>query len=314
MNRLLKATIPIGVVSAVVFAGSGFAQNNTASPTFNEEVSKQAHIYQSQGEKVPGGYVTDRSLLAYAAALPPGFKQSLAGLGPKDRWLDIGAGQGQAALDYYTPRYDAMHREGQERRGKKAQAVAMSIEDRRTLLWNQTAEKLDAGQIQYLSGRRLREYSQAELGKFALITDVFGGFSYTQSLSLFMENVLSTLDVNGDFYTTLIDVRPENGANRTVSRDSPFLTEIANADGSATGVCAWLKSISCVAVTCELKSKWETPIEAYRVHKVCDKVTIPVLLVTHFAAGTPPERRFQARELLMRSSERGSSERNSGVR
>lgn len=124
-----------------------------------------------------------------------------------------------------------------------------------------------------------------------------------------MENVLSLLEVKGNFYTTLIDVRPENGANRTVSRDSPFLTEIANADGSATGVCAWLKSITCVAVTCELKSKWETPIEAYRVHKVCDNVTVPDLTATHFAAGTPPERRFQARELL-----KGVPERNSAAR
>ncbi|MBY0271165.1 MAG: hypothetical protein K2X06_14945 [Burkholderiales bacterium] len=298
MYRLLKAAIPMGAGIALACAGSGFAQNNAAAPAFSDEVSKQAGIYQSRGEKVPGGYVTDRSLLAYAAALPPGFRQTLADLGPKDRWLDIGAGRGQAVLDYYTPRYDAMHREGQERRGKKAQSVAMSIEDRRNALWHQTAEKLEAEQIRYLSGRRLREYSAAELGKFALITDVFGGFSYTQYLSLFMEKVLAALEVNGSFYTTLIDVYPENAANRPLKRDTPFLTEIVNADGSRAGICAWLKSISCIAVSCELKSEWEAPIEAYQVRKVCDKATVPALTITHFAAGTPPERRFQAQQML----------------
>lgn len=309
MNRLLKAAIPIGIGITFACAGSEFAQNNAAAPAFSEEVSKQANIYQSRGEKVPGGYVTDRSLLAYVSALSPGFRQSLAGLGPKDRWLDIGAGRGQAVLDYYTPRYDAMHREGQERRGKKARTVAMSIEDRRNELWHQTAEKLEAGQIRYLSGRRLREYSGAELGKFELITDVFGGFSYTQYLSLFMEKVLGALEVNGDFYTTLIDVLPENPGNRPLNRDTPFLTEITNADGSRAGVCAWLKRISCVAVTCELKSEWEAPIEAYHVRKVCDQVTVPELVTTHFAAGTPPERRFQARQMLTGSPRRDNAAR-----
>ena len=158
----------------------------SGSPSFEKEVSKQEAIYQSQGEKVPEGYVVDRSLLSYASFLPSGFDRSLADLGPTDRWLDIGAGQGRAILDYYTPRYDSMHPEGRERRGKKAQAVAMSIEDRRTPRWHETAASLEANQMRYLSGRRLREYSLEELGQFRLVTDVIGGFSYTRDLSLFM--------------------------------------------------------------------------------------------------------------------------------
>lgn len=305
MNRFFKAAIPIGIAISITMSA---AAQQAPGPAFGDEVSKQAAIYQSRGEAVPGGYVVDRSLLAYIAALRPGFKSALADLKPADRWLDIGAGRGQAVLDYYTPRYDAMHREGQARRGKKAQAVAMSIEDRRTPAWGQTATGLEPEQIRYLSGKRLREYTRAELGKFQLITDVFGGFSYTQYLSLFMEQVLGILEVNGSFYTTLIDVAPES-AESLQPRQSPFLTEIANADGSAAGVCAWLKSISCVEVACELKAKWAAPIEAYRVRKVCDKVVIPELVVTHFVAGTPPERRFQARdrELLMAAPGRGGA-------
>ena len=120
------------------------------NPVFNEEVSKQERIYRSEGERVPDGYTIDRSLAAYTQALSAGFDRTLANLGPKDRWLDIGAGRGQAILDYYTPGYDLMHSEGRERRGKKAQAVAISIEDRRTSLWHQNAASLGANQIQYL--------------------------------------------------------------------------------------------------------------------------------------------------------------------
>jgi len=266
-----------------------------ASPKINEELSKQEAIYRSTGEQVPEGYTVDRSLAVYAEGLSSDFDHALASLGPKDRWLDIGAGRGQAILDYYTADYDLAHPEGQERRGGKAHAVAMSIEDRRTPLWQQNAAGLGANQIQYLFNRRLREYSQEELGRFQLITDVIGGFSYTDNLSLFVENVLGFLDLNGIFYTVLQDVHSEAGTNPPYYKGAPFLTEIANADGAEVRVCSWLKSITCVEVTCELKTEWKPPVEAYRIRKTCNDVAVPALVRIDYEAGTPPQRRYQLR-------------------
>jgi len=263
------------------------------SPAFGNEVSKQEAIYQSQGDKVPAGYVVDRSLWSYATFLTSGFDRSLADLGPADRWLDIGAGEGHAILDYYTPGYDWEHFEGRERRGKKARTVAISIEDRRTPRWHDTAASLEANQIRYLSGKRLREYSLEELGQFQLITDVIGGFSYAQNLSLFMENVLSFLELNGGFYSLLLDVIPENAKNRTSYPDTLFLTDIENADGSEVRTCSWLKSITCVEVTCASNTEWDRPIELYHIRKVCNNVTVPALVPLRFEAGTPPIRRYQ---------------------
>ena len=130
------------ILQAVWLVASHAGQSGNLN--FAEEVSKQESIYRSEGEWVPDGYVTDRSLLAYTFLLSPEFDHSLASLGPTDRWLDIGAGIGQAILDYYAPRYDSMHPEGRKQRGKKAQAVAISIEDRRTPLWHQTEASLEA--------------------------------------------------------------------------------------------------------------------------------------------------------------------------
>jgi hypothetical protein len=288
----------IRIVALLILQTLWPAQSRSAdpgSPRFIEELSKQDQIYQSRGEQRPEGYVIDRSLLSYTHTLPSEFDRSLANLGSKDRWLDIGAGRGQAILDYFAPRYDMMHPDGREQRGKKAQAVAMSIEDRRTPLWHQTAASLGANQIQYLSNRRLREYSPEELGQFQVITDVIGGFSYTSDLSLFMEKVLGFLELNGSFYTVLQDVHAENGTNKPYYEGSPFLTDIANADGSKVKVCSWLKSIGCAEVTCEFKKGWQPPIETYRVRKVCNAVTVPALVSIHYEAGTPPERGFQLR-------------------
>jgi len=138
-----------------------------ANPKLADEIKRQEAIYQGKGDQLLEGYVVDRSLLSYTFTLSAEFDSSLADLGPADRWLDIGAGRGQAILDYYTPRYDSMHTEGGDRRGSKARSVAISIEDRRTPLWHETAASLEPGKIQYLFDKRLREYSLEELGNFS---------------------------------------------------------------------------------------------------------------------------------------------------
>jgi hypothetical protein len=258
-----------------------------------EEVAKQEAIYKSSGEQVPAGYVIDRSLLSYTKGLPAEFDRALGRLRPDDRWLDVGAGRGQAILDYYTPKFDMLHFEGREQRGSKAQAVAISIEDRRTPDWYEKAATLPANKIQYFASRRLRDYPVEELGRFQVITDVVGGFSYTTNLSLFMEKVLALLDVIGSFFTLISDVRTQEGANQPHYTGSPFLTTIVGVDGSEVKVCAWLKSISCVKVTCESKANWLPPIEAFHVQKVCNDVAVPALTTMHFEAGTPPERGFK---------------------
>ena len=269
---------------------------DTAAPAragFNDELRKQEAIYRSQGEAVPEGYTLDRSLAVYADALAGGFERVLASLGPDDRWLDIGAGEGRAVLDYYSPGYDRKVADAGAHRSDRARAVAMSIEDRRTPEWRARAASLDSGRLQYLTERRLREYSPADIGQFELITDVIGGFSYTTDLSLFMEKALALLRVGGYFFTVLQDVHTEAGATPPFYKGAPYLTEMENADGSELRVCSWLKSISCVEVSCEAKKGWKPPVEGFAIRKLCGDIRVPPLAATHYQSGTPPERRFR---------------------
>jgi len=290
MTRIKQRPCAAVLFFLQIVCTTAFAAETPFTPGRDSEAAKQTSIYQSRGEEVPQGYVIDRSLLSYMFVLPAEFKHTLATLGPGDRWLDIGAGEGRAVLDYATGKYDAML---QGRGGGKANAVAMSIEDRRTVRWHDATAILDPHRIQYLVGKRLREYSSAELGQFQVITDVVGAFSYTRYLSQFIEQVLGSLRANGTLFTLLQDVRSEKGANRPYYPDASFLTELTLADGSELEVCAWLKSISCVEVSCEAKPQFPPPIEVYRVRKVCDAVNVPRLELVHFQAGTPPERRFR---------------------
>ena len=165
----------------------------------------------------------------------------------------------------------------------------MSIEDRRTDKWREQAANLGDDRLRYLSGKSLRHYSVEELGKFQIITDVFGGFTYTADLSRFVEKVLSLLEVGGVFYTLVPGVHLEGGDKLGVF----YLTELENAAGRPEKVCSWLKQTACVQVTCESKSDWKRPTELIKVEKVCSDVSVPRMKLLEFVAGYPPDRRFQ---------------------
>jgi hypothetical protein len=288
--RWKAAGSALAALIALQALGPGAARSEEAAePQVGVELAKQEEIYRSRGAAVPGGYVTDRTLARYADLLPSGFSDALAKLGSADRWLDIGAGHGRAILDYYAAGCDAAPGAKCARPAARARAVAVSIEDRRTDQWRRQAASLGGDSIRYLAGKRLREYSREELGKFRMITDVYGGFSYTEELSQFLERVLGLLEVNGDFYTLVQSVRLEDG------RDDPdtwYLTELVDAAGGDVKVCSWLKSVSCVQVACESKSDWDTPTELIHVRKVCGEVTVPRTRLMFYEAGNPPGRRF----------------------
>jgi hypothetical protein len=158
------AYLTVAIVIIVQLVAEAGRTQELPPPRIDEEIIKQEKIYRSRGSDVPRGYVTDRGLTDYAELLPTGFCEALGGLGSSDRWLDIGAGSGQAILDYYAPKDDEAAGKKCAGPGDKARAVAMSIEDRRTDAWQQQAEQLGDDRIRYLSGKRLREYSPEELG------------------------------------------------------------------------------------------------------------------------------------------------------
>jgi hypothetical protein len=299
IGRMKRRRAPVfsraGLGALVFILGvgvAGAATDDAKRAAADPESTKQQRIYGSQGPEIPKGYVFQRGLTHYIELLPAGFVGALRKLGPRHRWLDIGAGSGQAVLDYYAPQPDHPDIANEEDARNKARAVALSIEDRRSDAWYKRSSALGADQASYLFGKRLREYSNDELGKFQMITDVYGGLSYTDELSSFMEKVLGILEVGGSFYSLLQSVKLEDG------KDDPqtyYLTELVDPAGRDVKVCAWFKSMTCVEASCESKSDWEAPTELIHVRKVCDGVSVPPLVRLKYDAGTPPGRRFQLR-------------------
>jgi len=287
MAARLAAVIVIALPALAPTAGW---PQEPAQPRIDAEFTKQEKIYRSRGADVPGSYVTNRRLSDYAELLASGFCDALGRLGSSDRWLDIGAGAGQAILDYYAPEGTAAPGETCARSGAKARAVALSIEDRRTDRWRRQAASFGGDRLRYVSGKRLRQYSAEELGKFQIITDVIGGFTYTEDLSKFVEKVLSLLETGGAFYTMVQGVHLEDGTDKL---GTWYMTELVDTAGRQAKVCSWLKQASCVQVTCESKSDWHTPTELINIRKVCSEVSVPPLKLLEYQAGAPPGRRFE---------------------
>ncbi|HSK31073.1 MAG TPA: hypothetical protein VLA17_14020 [Candidatus Limnocylindria bacterium] len=273
------------IVMAVPSLGAGWVQE-PVQPRLDEEFSKQEKIYRRRGD---GSYTANRGLTNYAEVLPTGFCDALGRLGSSDRWLDVGAGEGQAILDYCAPQGDGT-REKCGGSGPRARAVAISIEDRRTAKWKRQAASLGDDRLRYLAGKRLGQYSLDELGKFQMITDVYGGFTYTDNLSRFVDKVLNLLEIGGAFYTVLSSVHLEDGKNKL---GTWYRTELVDAASRPITVCSWLKQTACAKVTCESKSDWTEPSELITIHKVCNGVAVPRTNLVEYMAGAPPARRFQ---------------------
>lgn len=295
IQSLMKSWKIAGTGAAVLIVlralgpGAGWPQD-LAPPRLDEEIAKQKTIFEKRDADIPRGYVITRGLPAYAEQLPAGFCDALSKLGSSDRWLDIGAGAGEAILDYYAPKGDASSGEKCAPAGAKARAVALSIEDRQTDRWRKQAASLGNDRLRYLFGKRLRDYSLEELGKFQIITDVFGGFTYTDDLSRFIDKVLGLLEVGGSFYTLVPGVHLEHAKDKL---GVLYLTELENAAGRPEKVCSWLKKTTCVQVTCESKSDWKRPTELISIQKLCSNVSVPRMKLVEFRAGYPPDRRFQ---------------------
>jgi hypothetical protein len=284
-GKITAVRLAVVIFMAAQSVGLGWGQE-PVQPRIDEEFAKQEKIYQRQGAR---SYTANRGLSNYAEVLPTGFCDALGRLGSSDRWLDIGAGEGQAILDYYALQGDAA-REKCGGSGPKARVVAISIEDRRTDKWRHQAARIGDDRLRYLSGKRLSQFSLDELGQFQIITDVYGGFTYTQNLSGFIEKTLSLLEVGGGFYTVLPSVHLEDGTEKL---GSWYKTELVDAASRPVKVCSWLRQTSCTKISCESKRDWDEPTQLIEIRKVCSGVAVPRTNLVEYIAGSPPNRRFQ---------------------
>ena len=171
---------------------------------------KQEMIYQSQGKELKMVIRLIGHFLTILTRCRPSLKGSWQILVQKIAgWISVRV-RDKAILDYFNPGYKPLQMTGWENHDNKAQAVAISIEDRRTARWNRTLKVLVPGECNIFLVKRL-PFRRIEL--FQLITDVIGGFGHRQPFSIHGEGSCTSRS-DGVFHVVLQDVHSENGANQ----------------------------------------------------------------------------------------------------
>jgi len=145
-------------------------------------------------------------LAAYRKAFGAPFAKALGQMGDRSRWLDGGAGEAKAMIEYL---------EG----GGKGQCTAVGFEipsTARTAVADATSEF--EGRFFYASGKLFGKMDKRDLhggeGDFDLITDLNGVLYYTESLAEDLEKYLLLLKPNGVlvFTTNYLEIEAPNAA------------------------------------------------------------------------------------------------------
>lgn len=131
-------------------------------------------------------FVTSRDLSEYRGGLHKGFKASLDSLKPQDTWIDLGAGKGNAATDYFKESANPL---------TKANVVLITYKLDRWFGIPKFKNKLSV-----MQGRLFEAIPALQIPKAKLITDFFGVLSYTRDLSRSLYLIFDRLEVGGELY------------------------------------------------------------------------------------------------------------------
>ena len=289
-------TAGTGVAVLIVLQALGLGAawpQEPAPPRIDEEIAKQEKIYRSRGADVPSGYVTGRGLSDYAELLPTGFCDALGRLGSSDRWLDIGAGDGQAILDYYALEDDAAPAE------KCARSFDQGTRGRDVHRGSPNGQVATAGRDlrRRPSALSLR---QASAGLFARgAGKISDHYRRVRRLLLYGRLVPvpgEGVELAGDRRRLLHD-----GARRAF-RGWQGQTRRLVSDRAAG--CSQPRRESVLLAEenhlresrLRVEERLEKAHRADKIEKVCSDVSVPRMKLLKYEAGNPPGRRFQLLE------------------
>ncbi len=187
--------------------GQGFpalAKARSCRQIFADRDMHQVHLKNS--------YNVGRGLKDYITNFGEAFETRLLGLSSHGRWLDAGAGEALALRQYMALR-----------KTDAAQVVAVAVKK---------PEHVPNEGYSYFEGRYVEEIPARELGRFEIITDVYGPLFYSSRADLVLAKYLEILKPEGSIFIS--------GYYGAKSRDN---LRIVSPRGETLDLIEWLKSI-----------------------------------------------------------------------
>ncbi len=202
----------------------------------------------------------------YSQLLYRDFLKHLDNLTPYQSWLDSGAGEGRAILEYLQ-RKVSLH----------ATVTALTFSGTSNKILRKKIESIvrsDPGRIQFLEGKMLSQYDHNDLQSYDLITDVFGPLSYVRDFSGTLRLYLQRLKPDGELYFVTDPI----GFKVKSDEKMPSINIIQ-----------WLRKIPFLQVDYQVIN---FSLYSIRLKKLIDYVPVPELLVesSSYKDGVPPKR------------------------
>jgi SAM-dependent methyltransferase len=192
-----------------------------------------------------------RDLKAYEEAFGSPFSTALAGMRDTSRWLDGGAGEAKAMIEYLDC-------------GGKGQCIAVGYEipGQAVAAVSKASEKYK-NRFFYSSGKYFAAMSNSDLHaglkEFDLITDFNGVLYYTETLVEDLTRYLNLLRVGG--ILVFVEVHVEINMEKAVSRTGRPVPDIAR----------WANNISGVVLRYHLKGSF------IEMRRVAEEIVVPNL-------------------------------------
>jgi hypothetical protein len=158
---------------------------------YEQQAAPLLHIaggLESMRRKVAGNrFNVSRSLREYEWNLGADFQQILGGLGTNGAWLDVGAGNAFAQVQF----------------AQACQQEGRPVPQLTALVAEATRDPPDPELVRYEAGDLIESYRPWDLGPFDLVTDVYAAMSYGKRLDLVLTRLAELTRVGGHLLFTL---------------------------------------------------------------------------------------------------------------
>ncbi len=219
-------------------------------------------------------YNYTRRLKDYMTSLEDSFSGYINTLKKGDVWLDSGAGDALAQVDYL-------------KRGGVATVIALDA--------RQTENKETLGallqfslQFRYFQGRYTENYQPQELYPLKLITDVCGAIAYSSHLDRVLKVLLASLVPGGRLYFEMDDSTAPLQAN---SSDRLIINKVTDKGEVHVAAADYFNAIKGIEFKVGHAVYGGDTIGTYFV-RTSEKLYVPSLEIKGYEAGSPPRKTY----------------------
>lgn len=267
----------LALLFCVITAASAFA-GDSAEPCLGALTTKLNANYDVV---VKNSFPHDRGLGEYYDNFGETFRKVLTNPRSGFRWLESGAGHANVPRDYLRLNPEA-----------DVQIVGVSF--------FAPPGAFESPKFIHLGGRLLENITNKELGKFDLITDNFGPYSYTEQIDRVLQKYIDLLNVGGVAYIHGVNIF--SGAHIPGPIESlfrsllPVPTSLSKRrltiedHGKKLSVLGWLQTHAGIRV--EQIEAW--PNDIIRIEKLVEEPQrLGRLKLKSFKRGRPPARKYK---------------------